>query len=211
MLVGPKGAGKSTLALALAARGHALLGDEHACYLPATGELLPFRRPVGIKPGPRSSAVEGALARRGRSPERDGMMRLPLEDLLDAPPAAGGRAARGRLPGRVRGRPAAARSGALARGRWAASSRWAPRWSNAPRTRRVFEMARLLVAQPRLRARGRAARRDGGRRWRRPCGRHEPHRGRSARGASAPSASWRCASWRRRRPGPPPRPRWRRR
>ena len=61
MLVGPKGAGKSTLALALAARGHALLGDEHACYLPATGELLPFRRPVGIKPGPRAAAVESAL------------------------------------------------------------------------------------------------------------------------------------------------------
>lgn len=82
LLVGPKGAGKSTLALALAARGHGLLGDEHACYRPASREILPFRRPLGIKPGPRAAAVEGALRRLGRSPERDGMMRIDAETLF---------------------------------------------------------------------------------------------------------------------------------
>ena len=85
MLVGPKGAGKSTLALALATRGHGLLGDEHACYLPAAGELLPFPRPLGIKPGPRARAAQAALSRAGRDPEREGMMRVPLEELLAAP------------------------------------------------------------------------------------------------------------------------------
>jgi hypothetical protein len=86
LLVGPKGAGKSTLALALAARGHGFLGDEHACYVPASGELIPFRRPVGIKPGPRARGAQIALDRAGRDPEREGMMRVPAEDLLEAPP-----------------------------------------------------------------------------------------------------------------------------
>jgi hypothetical protein len=85
LIVGPKGAGKSTLALALATRGHAFLGDEHACYVPARDELVPFRRPVGVKPGPRARTAEQALARTGRDPDRDGMMRVPVEDLL--PPA----------------------------------------------------------------------------------------------------------------------------
>jgi hypothetical protein len=143
MVVGPKGAGKSTLVLALAARGHALLGDEHACYLPATGELLPFRRPVGIKPGPRSSAVEDGLARRGRSPERDGMMRLPLEDLLDALPAA---TAALRAVVFLDGFAAAPRLRVLEPSR-VDLGRLQPVGAsmvNAPRTRRVFEMARLL-------------------------------------------------------------------
>jgi hypothetical protein len=144
MVVGPKGAGKSTLVLALAARGHALLGDEQACYLPATGELLPFRRPVGIKPGPRAAAVDRALQRRGRSPERDGMMRIPLEELMDAPSASAaalravlfldGFAARPDLralsPSRVD----------LGRLQPVGAS-----MVNAPRTRRVFEMASLLA------------------------------------------------------------------
>jgi hypothetical protein len=85
LLVGAKGAGKSTLALALAARGHGLLGDEHACYLPDGGLVAPFRRPVGVKPGPRAAAVDALLARLGRSPERDGMMRVPVEELLPGP------------------------------------------------------------------------------------------------------------------------------
>src|SRR5262249_26435398 len=44
LFIGPKGTGKSTTVLALAARGHGFLGDETACYLPASGEILPFRR-----------------------------------------------------------------------------------------------------------------------------------------------------------------------
>ena len=89
MLVGRKGAGKSTTALALVARGHGFLGDETAGYLPATGELLPMRRPVGIKPGPRARMVDQALSRRGRDPDREGTLRLDLEDLMPvpAPPA----------------------------------------------------------------------------------------------------------------------------
>jgi len=82
LIVGPKGAGKSTLALALATRGHGLLGDEHACYVPARHELVPFRRPVGVKPGPRARTSSAALARLGRDPDRDGMMRVPAEDLV---------------------------------------------------------------------------------------------------------------------------------
>jgi hypothetical protein len=85
LIVGPKGAGKSTLSLALATRGHGLLGDEHACYVPARDELVPFRRPVGVKPGPRARTSALALARAGRDPDRDGMMRVPVEELITAP------------------------------------------------------------------------------------------------------------------------------
>lgn len=86
IFVGPKGSGKSTIALALAARGHGLLGDENACYLPAVGDLLPFRRPVGVKPGPRARAVTEALERIGRDADREGPMRLDSETLLPGPP-----------------------------------------------------------------------------------------------------------------------------
>jgi hypothetical protein len=87
IFVGPKGAGKSTTSLALAARGHNFLSDEIAGYLPASGELMPFRRPVGIKPGPRAAAVErglvpGAAARI----ERDGFMRVDVEALFAVEP-----------------------------------------------------------------------------------------------------------------------------
>jgi len=83
MLVGMKGTGKSTLSLALAVRGHGFLGDEMAVYNPADGMLLPFRRPVGIKPGPRSAAVQSALNRVAHFVDEDGMMRVPIEDILD--------------------------------------------------------------------------------------------------------------------------------
>ena len=83
IFVGPSGSGKSTTALALAARGHSFLSDEVAGYVPASGELIPFRRPVGIKPGPRSEAVE-----QGLSPEnaakiaRDGFVRFDVNTLF---------------------------------------------------------------------------------------------------------------------------------
>jgi hypothetical protein len=144
MLVGPKGAGKSTLVLALAARGHGLLGDENACYLPATRVLVPFRRPVGVKPGPRSRLVEAALAARGRSPERDGMMRVPVPELFpgEEPAPAPLRAlvfleGFAAVPALRRLTPA---RGELARLQPVASS-----MLNAAHTRRVFEMARLLA------------------------------------------------------------------
>jgi hypothetical protein len=70
LFIGPSGGGKSTTALSLAARGHMLLSDEVAGYLPATGNIVPFRRPVGIKPGPRCDAVNAALR-----PEHDARIR----------------------------------------------------------------------------------------------------------------------------------------
>jgi hypothetical protein len=144
LLVGPKGAGKSTLVMALALRGHPLLGDENACYLPASGEIVPFLRPVGIKPGPRSAALDAALTRLGRLPERDGMMRLAVEELPVTPAAAPaplgavvfltgfGAAARVRevVPGKVDvGRLQPVGSSLV----------------NAPPARRVLQMARLLA------------------------------------------------------------------
>lgn len=59
MLTGPKGAGKTTLSLALAERGHAFMGDEWAAICATTRELLPLRRAASIRPGPHSTEVEG--------------------------------------------------------------------------------------------------------------------------------------------------------
>ncbi len=92
IFVGPSGGGKSTTALALAARGHNFLGDEIAGYVPARGELIPFRRPVGIKPGPRAAAVERSLAT--GEPQRiardrfvsDQFLRVAVEQLLRVDP-----------------------------------------------------------------------------------------------------------------------------
>jgi len=144
LLVGAKGAGKSTLALALAARGHALLGDENACVLVESATLLPFRRPLGVKPGPRAAAVERALFARGLSPERDGMMRLAVESLFDAAlPEPAPLAAIVFLAGFA----PATRLLALDPGRTDVG-RLQPVGAsmvNAPPARRAFEMARLLA------------------------------------------------------------------
>ena len=83
IFVGPGGAGKSTTALGLTARGHNFLSDEVAGYLPATGELVPFRRPVGIKPGPRASAVERSLTPAiVERIQRDGFIRVDVDTLF---------------------------------------------------------------------------------------------------------------------------------
>ncbi len=88
MLVGPKGSGKTTLAMALGARGHAVLGDETAAYAPASRELLPMRRPARIKPGPRSRAIE-RMVRAGAFPmDQDGRLSAPLERLFGDAAAA---------------------------------------------------------------------------------------------------------------------------
>lgn len=63
MIVGPKASGKTTTAMALAARGHDFLGDEMAAVHRATKAMLPFRRAVSIRPGPRARRVDEHLSR----------------------------------------------------------------------------------------------------------------------------------------------------
>jgi hypothetical protein len=144
LLVGPARAGKSTTALAVAARGHTLLSDDTACYRPASGELLPFRRTAGIKPGPRAAAVETALARVGHAVSTEGVVRLPVDALFPGgKPAAvpvaavlflGGVGVRPRLEPIV-----------PAREHVAALQPFAVSLVNAPAGRRVLELTRLLT------------------------------------------------------------------
>jgi hypothetical protein len=61
LLCGPKGAGKTTLSLCFASRGHTFLGDEWAAVSALTGEVLPLRRAASIRPGPRPLAVDEYL------------------------------------------------------------------------------------------------------------------------------------------------------
>ena len=77
---GAKGAGKSTLSLALAARGHGFLGDEVAQLHGTTGTMLPFRRAVSIRTGPQASAVREFISRNQFDSETlpDGTQRLRL-------------------------------------------------------------------------------------------------------------------------------------
>jgi len=61
LLVGCGQAGKSTTALALAARGHSFLGDDVAAVRTRTRELLPFPRVVSLRPGPYVRSLEPRL------------------------------------------------------------------------------------------------------------------------------------------------------
>ena len=61
LLAGRGGSGKTTLALALASRGHGLLGDDMAALRLDTLELLPFRRTLRIRRGLRAREVDRAL------------------------------------------------------------------------------------------------------------------------------------------------------
>jgi hypothetical protein len=82
LIIGPKGAGKSTTTMALAARGHHFLGDECGAYVPSTRTLLPFRRPVGIKPGPRSAIIAAAIPHARRVVSGEGFVRIALDELI---------------------------------------------------------------------------------------------------------------------------------
>jgi hypothetical protein len=64
LLMGPKGAGKTTLTLTLAARGHGFLGDEVGAVHVRDGRLLPFRRAAAIRTGLRARALDARLAER---------------------------------------------------------------------------------------------------------------------------------------------------
>jgi hypothetical protein len=84
LITGAKAAGKSTLSTALAAGGHAFLGDEIAAVRPRTMVLESFRRAISIRPGPRDPKVEQLLAGKVWPNERfpDGTTRtraLPAE------------------------------------------------------------------------------------------------------------------------------------
>lgn len=68
LLLGPTGAGKTSIALALAARGHGFLSDEIAALRLKTREVMPVRRAAFVRPGPAAAAVERAL----RTSERTG-------------------------------------------------------------------------------------------------------------------------------------------
>jgi hypothetical protein len=99
LLFGWGGAGKTTLALALAARGHGFLGDDYASIRTDDLTLLPFRRNVHIRPGPRAQGVEEAL-RSGRYETEvfpDGLRRLSAAagDLFPEAPAPPTRLAAG--------------------------------------------------------------------------------------------------------------------
>jgi hypothetical protein len=87
LLMGPKGGGKSTVSAALAARGHNFLGDETAAYQPSSRLLFPFRRPLGIKPGPRSALIDRSLGQMGPRPDEEGILRIPIEALCPVPEA----------------------------------------------------------------------------------------------------------------------------
>jgi hypothetical protein len=61
LLFGDKGAGKTTLSLCLASRGHAFLGDEWGAVSTSTNELLPLRSKASIRRGPRAGGVDEYL------------------------------------------------------------------------------------------------------------------------------------------------------
>lgn len=88
LFLGPKGAGKTTLSSALATRGHAFLGDETAMVLPATMTLVPFRRPLAIKPGPAAAVVMKAMRDRWSDADPDGVLRVPIGEVTTASEAA---------------------------------------------------------------------------------------------------------------------------
>jgi hypothetical protein len=81
LLCGRAGAGKTTLAMALAARGHDLLGDDFAALRRPTRDLLPLRRTLHVRRGPRAADVDRALLRAGATAVVDptGRSRLVAE------------------------------------------------------------------------------------------------------------------------------------
>ena len=94
LLVGAKGSGKTTLALALAARGHRLLGDELCGVRTAGKRLVPVRRSVAVRAGPAAAAVNARLDALGAPwiPFPDGSQRRRASpaDLCAAGPAGSG-------------------------------------------------------------------------------------------------------------------------
>jgi hypothetical protein len=143
LLMGPKGSGKSTLSLGLAARGHDFLGDETAAFVSAQRLLIPFRRPAGVKPGPRTTLVAKSLERVRPAADEDGLLRVDPAELFPLRPPRP-------LPLRavvfLKGfshEPSLQRVQA-GRDELALMQPINSSLSNAPSTQRVFEMIRLL-------------------------------------------------------------------
>ena len=92
LLIGWSQSGKSTTALALAARGHAFLGDDVAAVRTRTRELLPFPKVVSLRPGPyvRSLGARVRATRHATAVGEDGQERalVSMRDLFPGP--AGG-------------------------------------------------------------------------------------------------------------------------
>jgi hypothetical protein len=61
ILTGASHAGKTTTSLHLASRGHCLFGDELTAVRLRSRELLPLRRSLSLRAGPRSPALASAL------------------------------------------------------------------------------------------------------------------------------------------------------
>jgi hypothetical protein len=69
LLVAPSHGGKTTTSLHLAARGHTLLGDEAAVIRLATNEIIPLRRAVNLRSGPRTPELSAVLGQLGDTEE----------------------------------------------------------------------------------------------------------------------------------------------
>jgi hypothetical protein len=86
VIAGPKESGKTTLSMALGARGHTVLGDEIAAIRLNELELVPFRRSFSVRPGPKSTPVRELLGALGPEEERypDGQIRsrVAITDLF---------------------------------------------------------------------------------------------------------------------------------
>jgi hypothetical protein len=79
LIIGRSGSGKTTTALALAARGHAYLGDDMAAIRIASTELLAFRATANVRPGPHPAALTRQLeSGQWDPPHSDGARRLRL-------------------------------------------------------------------------------------------------------------------------------------
>src|SRR5262249_13950870 len=79
LMIARTGSGKTTTALALAARGHAYLGDDMAAIRIASTELLAFRTTANVRPGPHPRAIARQLESGRWDPAHsDGARRLRL-------------------------------------------------------------------------------------------------------------------------------------
>ena len=62
LLIGRSGRGKSTTSVALASRGHGLLGDETVGIRADSCEIVAFRRTLKLRPGPGTRAIAERLS-----------------------------------------------------------------------------------------------------------------------------------------------------